>query len=174
MTKQALQAVSALIDALPEGVAAVRFYREYQAAVRAGEITAVPIADSFALGSRKCKDDLVRTDELFDRWYEKTVRLLTLHRARQGVVAHADDVTSGAVDFDQMAAQYREQLQARVVARAAVKRPKVRQKRGKPKLGEAAGSGEMAARPQPLPGSGQSAGDPEAALTGEGQHWPEL
>lgn len=167
MTQQAIQAVSTLINTLPEGVSAVRFYREYQAALRTGEIVAVPVADSFTIGCRKCKDDLVRTDLSFDRWYDKTVRSLALHRARQGVVAHADDVTNGAVDFDQVAAQYREQLQARVAARTAVKRPKVRQKQGKPKLGDAAGSERMAARPQPLQGSERGAVHPEITSTGE-------
>lgn len=167
MAKQEIKAVSDIIGTLPEDISSTRFYSEYQAALRGGIITAVPIADPFDLGRTKCQNDLVKINAAFEQWYVKTIRALQLSRTRHGVVAHADDVLSGEVDFEKLAAQYRDQLNRRVSARNAVKRLQPKPKRGKPELTDGSEVDQVAERPQSIQASAQQREGSKSASTGE-------
>lgn len=150
MKPTALKRISAILNELPEGVPPVRFYRDYLEALKAGIIKAVPVGESFEIGSHIFKDDLVNTDEGFQKWQTERVRTLQLHRARKGVVAHAEEVLAGAVDFETLAKNYREQLNQTVTVRRALKRPQPKQKRSKPKLPDAPESDVPALQSKPV------------------------
>ena len=124
------QYLSDLVSSLPENISATQYVSAFQEGVREGAVTAVPLGKSFKVGRIIYKDDMVRAGPEFQRWHERTVRTLGLHKQRRGVVAHEADVLSGDVDFDELAERYRQQL----AGRASVKRPKTKAKRGKPKL----------------------------------------
>lgn len=139
------QKLSELVAGLPENVSAVRYISNFQAGIRNGAITAVPLGQSFAVGSVSYKDDLVRADPEFTTWHERTVRTLGLSKQRRGVAVHEEDVLSGEVNFDELAERYRQQL----AGRASVKRPKKAAKRGKPRLTPTQPSDLVAVQPTP-------------------------
>lgn len=148
------QHLSKLVAALPENMSPVRYIACFQEAVRGGDIVAVPLGGSFSVGRLTCKEDMVRADEVFNAWHERTVRSLGLYRERRGVAAHEADVLSGTVDFDELAERYRQQL----VSRANVKRPKRQVKRGKPKLVPGEPGDSLAAQPAPVIKGSKKAG----------------
>lgn len=168
MPKTELQPISQIIANLPEGISPARFYAQYQEAIRTEAIMAVPVGGSFDIGRRKCKDDLVRIDEAYGRWYAHTLRDMRLHKTRRGVVADAEEVKTGAVDFETLAAQYREQLNQQVRARSATKRPAVKVHKGKPKLPPVMESDKVAFQPQPVAAANAGA----AASTAGGEDAP--
>lgn len=137
------QHLSELVAGLPEGVSPARYISTFRAAVREGVITAVPIGDRFEVGAHKYPDDMVRVTPDFEAWHKRTLQAFELRKARRGVVAHADDVRSGSVDFDEVAAKYRQQL----AGRAHVKRSKQPKKKGKPKLMPTTPDDQLTAQP---------------------------
>jgi hypothetical protein len=160
------QHLSKLVAALPETISAARYIARFQEAVRNGDIAAVPLGSSFKAGCQTYKDDMVREGPEFETWHERTVRSLGVQRQRRGVAAHETDVLSGDVDFDDLAARYRQQL----VGRASVKRPKQQTKRGKPKLTPSQPSERLASQPVPVGdgGSEVQAGGQGAPARAEG------
>ncbi|PNY79351.1 hypothetical protein CVO96_19695 [Deinococcus koreensis] len=158
--------MSALVLTLPDHVPPSRYLAAFRDAVKAGTLQAAPLAETFRVGTARHYDDLVRVSEAFQAWHQQTLRTYELRRARRGVVAHADDLQSGAADFDVLAERYRQQL----VARASVKHPRPGKKRRKPKLDAA---GLMPALSPPVdPGAGVEGGGsgrPTSPLTSE---WP--
>ncbi|EYB66938.1 hypothetical protein DEIPH_ctg060orf0014 [Deinococcus phoenicis] len=137
------QTLSELVAGLPENVSGASYISTFRAAVREGVITAVPIGDKFQVGAHTYQDDMVRVTPDFEAWHKRTLQAFELRKARRGVVAHADDVRSGSVDFDEVAAKYRQQL----VGRANVKRPKQAKKKGKPKLTLTTPEDQLTAQP---------------------------
>lgn len=166
MTKTSLKPLSEIIADLPDAVSRRRFMQEYQAAIRDGFIQAVPIPDSFQIGRHTHKDDLVRLDDSYATWQAKTVRTLELGKARHGVVAHADQVISGEVNFDELARKYRDQLNQRSNARQAVKKNRPKPKRAKPKLVEVTDNEQVNHHPRAI--TKPSAKQAEQTSTGEG------
>jgi len=136
------QPLSEIVRDLPESVPVLQYLKAYLRAVAGGEVEAVPIGGTFRGSSRTFKDDLVRRDKKFEGWSNRTVKALELRKVRRGVVADAEEVISGTVDFDELAAQYRQQLK-----RVNVKRPQQRRAKGKPKLTPTNAADELAAQP---------------------------
>lgn len=166
------QSLFELVEQLPEGVSRAKYILAFQAAVREGVITAVPLGDKFKVGGLTYKNDMVRVGSEFEKWHQRTLRAFELGKARRGVVAHADDVRSGAVDFDELAAKYRQQL----VGRAGVKRPKTPKRKGKPKLTPISADDPLATQPIPAggdmaerQGAGSGAGQGASASAGDGE-----
>lgn len=124
------QRLSALVLTLPDHVPPSRYLAAFRDAVKAGTLQAAPLAETFRVGTARHHDDLVRVSEAFQAWHQQILRTYDLRRARRGVVAHADDLQSGAADFDALAERYRQQ----VVARASVKPPRPGKTRRTPKL----------------------------------------
>jgi hypothetical protein len=151
--KHKYQYLSKLVEALPEKVSRVRYIACFQEAIRTGDITAVPLGSSFKVGRQTYKEDMVRGGAEFDAWHERTVRSLGVHRERRGVAAHEIDVLNETVDYDELAARYRQQL----VGRASVKRPKRQTTRGKPKLTPSQPSERLTSQPVPVSESDEGA-----------------
>ncbi|MPY68055.1 hypothetical protein F8S09_15470 [Deinococcus sp. SDU3-2] len=147
------QALSELVAELPEGVSPTNYISMFRAAVREGAITAVPLGDKFEVGAHKYPDDMVRLNPEFEKWHKRTLQAFELGKVRRGVVVHADDVRSGAVDFDEVAAKYRQQL----VGRGRVKRSKQPKKKGRPKLVPISTDDQLAS--QPTAASSNGTGD---------------
>lgn len=137
------QPLSELVKGLPETVSRPKYLAAFREAVREGVITAVPLGASFKVGSLQFKDDMVRLNPEFEKWHKRTLQAFELGKVRRGVVVHADDVRSGAVDFDEVAAKYRQQL----VGRGSVKRSKQPKKKGRPKLVPISTDDQLASQP---------------------------